>query len=188
MKKCFVSLVIYIAVACNPRAEYTLHDGTAVSTAIPLFNLGRTDVDSLIAAWDIDVRPDGTGLPEGSARPADGLVIYQQKCSSCHGVTGSEGPMGALVSTIPDTSNAKTVGNYWPYATTLYDYIRRAMPYNQPGSLTNQEVYALCAWILQQNKIIEDDFLLNAQTLPAIEMPAKKLYVNDDRTGGATIR
>jgi mono/diheme cytochrome c family protein len=187
MKK-LLSLVIVIAVACNQRAELRLHDGKAVSTALPVFDLGDTKVDSLIEAWDIDVRPDGQGLPPGSALPADGNLIYQQKCSNCHGVTGKEGPMGALVSAVPDTGRAKTVGNYWPYATTLFDYIRRAMPYNQPGSLTNEEVYALCAWILHQNQLIAEDFRLDQQSLPTIEMPAKKFYVPDDRTGGPTIR
>ncbi len=186
MRIYLLSLVYLIAVSCNDRVDYFLHEGEAVSTAIPVFNVGSTAVDSFVRSWDQDVRPDGEGLPPGEAIASEGRIIYEQKCANCHGNTGKEGPFNVLVSA--DTSYVKSIGNYWPYATTVFDYIKRAMPYQLPGSLTDQEVYALTAWLLNQNNLIPDTFRLNSKTLPEIEMPALKHYVNDDRTGGSVIR
>jgi cytochrome c len=187
MKVSFFSLVILIAVSCKNRADY-LHEGKAVSTAIPVFDVGNTSVDSFVKNWDTDVRPDGVGLPPGEANPLAGQPIFEQKCASCHGLTGREGPMVVLVSTDTGSAAVKAIGNYWPYATTLFDYIKRTMPYQSPGSLTNEEVYALTAWLLYQNKLIPDTFNLNRITLPEIEMPARKNFIEDDRRGGPVIR
>lgn len=157
------------------------------------FGFGRTATAAEISLWDITVRPDGKGLPPGEGDVAKGKAIYALKCGACHGENGKEipgfklpGP--ALVSDTLYKSKPKTIGNYWPYATTLFDYIRRTMPYNLPGSLTNNEVYSLTAFLLSANQIIKPGAILNAQTLPRVIMPAKKLFVVDDRKGGAEIK
>jgi S-disulfanyl-L-cysteine oxidoreductase SoxD len=150
------------------------------------FGFGKPATPQQIAAWDIDVRPDGKGLPAGAGTAIQGRAIYAAKCASCHGNTGVEGPYNHLVSS--DTSKAKTIGNYWPYGTTLFDYVRRAMPFNAPGSLTNEEVYHITAYLLHANGLIEATKVINAQSLPKVVMPAQKLFVPDNRTGGAQIR
>lgn len=154
------------------------------------FGFGRPATGAQIAALDIDVRPDGAGLPAGSGTPATGAVLFATKCAACHGVGGTGGPNGALVITTPEPGKrpAQVIGNYWPYATTVFDYIRRAMPFNAPGSLTNDEVYALTAYLLAANKLLDEKTVLNATTLPRVVMPAQKLFVPDDRKGGPEIR
>jgi mono/diheme cytochrome c family protein len=147
------------------------------------FGFGRAAGRAQIAAWDIDVRPDGKGLPPGSGDVSAGNAVYQAKCAVCHGKTGMEGPNIPLVG-----DSAKTIGNYWPYASTVFDYIRRAMPANAPGSLTNEEVYSLTAFLLHANKIIEGNTIINAQTLPKVVMPAQKRFVPDDRKGGPEVK
>ena len=150
------------------------------------FGFGKPASSEKIAALDIDVRPDGKGLPAGSGTVQEGRKLYAQKCASCHGNNGVGGPYSHLISS--DTSKARTIGNYWPYATTVFDYIKRAMPFNSPGSLTNEEVYSVTAFLLYQNKLIDSAKLLNAESLPKVEMPAKKLFVPDDREDGEEIR
>ena len=147
------------------------------------FGFGAPATEEEIAAWDIDVRPDGMGLPEGSGTVAEGAVIYAATCSECHGATGTEGPYNPLIIAY-DAENwpgeARAIGNYWPYASTVYDYINRTMPFNEPKSLTPDEVYAVTAWILNQNGIIGEDEVLNAETLPQVEMPALEKWVHED--------
>ena len=150
------------------------------------FGFGRPATSQQIAAWDIDVRPDGSGLPPGAGTVQEGRRLYTSKCASCHGVTGVEGPYSHLVSS--DTSKAKTIGNYWPYATTLFDYIRRAMPFSAPGSLKNEEVYDLTAFLLYANNLIDSTTVMDASSLPKVKMRAKSLFVPDDRKGGPEIR
>lgn len=150
------------------------------------FGFGKEASAEKISTIDIDVRPDGKGLPAGSGTVTEGRTVYIAKCASCHGNNGVEGPYNRLVSS--DTSNAKAIGNYWPYATTVFDYIRRAMPFTSPGSLSNEEVYNVTAYLLYANKIIDSNTVINAQNLPRIDMPAKKLFVPDDRKGGEEIR
>lgn len=157
------------------------------------FGFGRPATAQEIAAWDIDVRPDGTGLPSGQGDVKKGKLLYALKCAACHGVDGIEKPGvklpgGALVGDTLASSRPKTIGNYWPYATTLFDYVRRAMPYNLPGSLSNDEVYSITAYLLSANKIIKDDAVLNTKNLYKVIMPAKKLFVMDDRKGGPEIK
>lgn len=164
-------------------------DETASSQV--LFGFGRPATSAEIAAWDIDVRPDGKGLPQGSGTAVEGAKIYATKCVACHGVDGSGGINDRLVvhspaESFPDAARAdtwqhRTIGNYWPYATTLFDYIRRSMPANLPGSLNNDEVYALTAHLLHLNHIVAGDAEMNAETLPRVEMPAKNNFVPDDR-------
>lgn len=155
------------------------------------FGFGKEATPQQIAAWDIDVRPDGVGLPAGSGTVTQGKAIYATKCAACHGsaekvIAGVKLPAPLLVS--DSACKVKAIGNYWPYASTVFDYIRRSMPYNLPGSLTDNEVYGVTAYLLSANKIIKPDAVLNAQTLPKIVMPAQKLFINDDRKGGPEVR
>jgi cytochrome c len=157
------------------------------------FGFGRTATTQEIAAWDIDVRPDGKGLPLGQGDVKKGKLLYALKCAMCHGVDGREKPGiklpgAALVGDTLASSKPKTIGNYWPYATTLFDYMRRAMPYNLPGSLSNDEVYSLTAYLLNANKIIKDDVVLDAKNLHKVVMPAKKLFIMDNRKGGPEVK
>lgn len=162
------------------------------------FGFGRPATAEEISVWDIDVMPDGTGLPAGSGTVSEGSIIYKNKCTACHGATGIEGPFDKLVGREPRNNfpfgkdykylSMRTIGNYWPYATTLFDYVRRAMPQNEPGSLTADEVYALSAYLLHLNEIVPDDAVMDLKTLPAIKMPAKDRFVTDNRRGGREIR
>lgn len=163
------------------------------SNAVPEhFGYGRPATKQEIAARAIAIPPDGRGLPAGSGTVAQGAIVYAAKCASCHGATGVEGPFNVLVA--PDTAGArpfdkapqrvKAIGNYWPYATTIFDYVRRAMPFNAPGSLSDTEVYSVTAWLLHANKLIGETAVIDAKTLPGIVMPARKYYVTDSRKGG----
>jgi cytochrome c len=160
------------------------------------FGLGRS-VDAVeIKAWDIDVRPDGKGLPVGSGNVQSGAKIYAKRCAACHGQNGEGGPFDALVGRIPDDAfpfgrepgATKTIGNYWPYATTVFDYINRAMPYDAPGSLQTNEVYALVAYLLYRNQIVSSDTELSEQNFAEIIMPSRSRFVPDNRQGGPEIR
>lgn len=165
--------------------------------ADPTYGLGHTPAPARLAAIDIDVNPGGAGLPEGRGTVADGAVVYAAKCASCHGAKG-EGvaPVPALVGRTPDVGYdfaradraPRTIGNYWPYATTVFDYVRRAMPHNAPGSLSDTETYAVVAWLLHENGIIDANAEMNATTLPAVQMPARGIFVLDDRRGGRPFR
>jgi len=149
-------------------------------------SIGRTASAADIARWDIDVGPDGAGLPSGDGTAEQGERVYAEKCSGCHGIDGRKG-RDKLVGP-PGEIQKKNVGNYWPYATTLFDYIRRAMPADKPGSLTDTEVYGLTAYILHLNSIIAAADPINANTLPKIVMPAQTRFVPDNRSGGAEVR
>jgi cytochrome c len=157
---------------------------------IGYFGFGRPASDSIIAALDIDVRPDGQGLPSGAGNAAAGRAIFDQKCAACHGAGGIGGPQGSLVVHEDSTGKRpeKVIGNYWPYATTIFDYLRRAMPFHQPGSLSNEEVYHLTAYLLFANGITKADQEIDAVSLPQIVMPARQNYVPDDREGGPVIK
>jgi len=163
----------------------------------PRLALGATPSDSLVHAWDIDVNPAGVGLPPGSGTAAQGAVVFAARCASCHGPHG-EGvaPSPPLVGREPregfpfgkDPKYVKTVGNYWPYATTIFDYVRRAMPQLTPGALSSDELYDVVAFILAENEIIPKDAVMDAKTLPAVKMPARDRFVVDDRKGGADLK
>jgi cytochrome c len=162
-----------------------------VQEAPERFGFGRSATPEEIAALDIDVRPDGTGLPEGSGSVAEGRAIYAAKCAACHGASGVEGPNDRLVGRLPGDAFSfgddlavrplKAVGSYWPYSTTLFDYIRRAMPQSSPGSLENKEVYALTAFLLHRNELIDENAVMDRVSLPAVVMPARDHFVPDDR-------
>jgi cytochrome c len=149
--------------------------------------LGKALTEADIAAWDISIEPDGTGLPPGAGTPPQGAHVYAEKCAACHGPEGKAGvtgvtaaPLAPLVGggPITDISAAiKRIANFWPYPTTLFDYIRRSMPWQQPRTLTNDEVYALTAYILALNKLIGDNDTMNPQTLPKVKMPNRDGFI-----------
>ncbi len=148
------------------------------------YGLGRSPSEQEIRAWDIDVVPTGEGLPLGRGTVQKGRQIYLKKCASCHGKTGVEGPRNKLVGgrgSLRSDKPLKTVGSYWPYATTLYDYIQRAMPITAPQSLTPNEVYSLVAWILYRNAIISEDVVIDRDSLPTVRMPNVGGFVPDPR-------
>ncbi len=154
------------------------------------FGFGTPASAERIARWDIDVRPDGAGLPPGSGSVAQGRRVFEATCVVCHGPTGTEGPNDRLVATgsWERWPEGRAIGSYWPYATTLFDYIRKAMPQLEPGSLSDDDVYAVIAYVLHMNGLVPEDAVMDAATLPAVEMPARDRFVPDDRTGGPTIR
>jgi len=153
------------------------------------FGIGRPATPAEIAALDIDVGPDGAGLPAGRGTAAEGAPIYAARCASCHGKTGKEGPNDVLVGRLTgdafpfakDPRAPKTIGSYWPYATTVFDYIRRAMPPDKPGSLRDDEVYNLVAFLLAANELIPQDAVVDAASLPKVKMPARDHFVPDTR-------
>jgi cytochrome c len=141
-------------------------------------NLGKPIDPADIAPWNLTIMPDGTGLPPGSGTAAEGAPIFAQKCALCHGDNGKGGVGGAIVGPpVATLDGGKTIGNFWPYATTVFDYIRRAMPYSAPRSLSDQEVYALTAYVLSLNKLIGENETIDAQTLPKVKMPNRDNFI-----------
>ena len=143
-------------------------------------NFGKPIDEAAIAAWDISIMPDGAGLPKGSGTPAQGAPIFAEKCAACHGDNGKGGQAAALVSDqkiAGINAGQKTIKNFWPYATTIFDFIRRAMPFTSPRSLSDDEVYALTAYILAENKLIGADETMDAQTLPKVKMPNRDNFI-----------
>ena len=168
------------------------------------FGIGTPAPPAVVAALDIDVRPDGIGLPPGSGTTREGGDVYASKCASCHGANGEGGSAEALVGAEPTASAPFgpgyerwrsgradvpfTIGNYWPYATTIFDYVRRAMPANAPGTLTANETYGLVAWLLMKNGIVPETAVINAETLPRVVMPARARFVPDNRAGAKVVK
>jgi cytochrome c len=149
----------------------------------PLYHLGRTPTAAEIDTWNIDVRADGQGLPPGRGSVAQGRAIFAETCAACHGDKGQGGPADRLVGgfgTLAQPNPVRTVGSYWPYATTLFDFIRRAMPFNAPESLNADQVYAVSAYVLSLNGIVPDDTVLDATSLPKIAMPNRNGFISPD--------
>jgi cytochrome c len=142
-------------------------------------HLGKPITQADLAEWDINILPDGTNLPPGSGKAADGAKIFAEKCVACHGEGGKGGIAARVIGGPPKATldGGKTIANYWPYATTVFDFIRRSMPWTQPRSLTDQEVYALTAYLLAANKVIGEDDEMNAATLPKVKMPNRDNFV-----------
>jgi mono/diheme cytochrome c family protein len=180
-------LIAVTVLAITPLAALAQTRSPAKAPAT--FGIGRPATPAEIAALDIDVGPDGAGLPPGRGTAAEGAPIYAARCASCHGKTGKEGPNDVLVGRLPrdafpfakDPRAPKTIGSYWPYATTVFDYIRRAMPPDKPGSLRDDEVYNLVAFLLASNELIPQDAVVDAASLPKVRMPAREHFVPDTR-------
>lgn len=200
----------------TPRAPSASANGT-VATAAPTFasydagavaggpgadkryGFGHRPSRAEIATWNTDVGPDGAELPAGRGSVAEGAALYQAKCAMCHNKGGEGMPpvYPALIGRDPkaegfhfasDPKLVKTIGNYWPHATTVFDYVRRAMPYTAPGSLSNDQAYALTAFLLAANKVIPADATLDARTLRKVKMPYADRFVPDDRHGGPEVK
>jgi S-disulfanyl-L-cysteine oxidoreductase SoxD len=161
-----------------------LFAGLALAQTPDYKNVGRTPNKDEIEAWDISIGPDGKGLPPGQGSAKDGAPIFAAKCAVCHGDQGQGGKIGPrVVGGIADTETLTTlrpvrsVGGYWPYATTVWDFIRRAMPRDQSGTLTPNEVYAVTAFILWKSGIIQEGDVLDAKTLPKVQMPNRNGFV-----------
>jgi S-disulfanyl-L-cysteine oxidoreductase SoxD len=147
-------------------------------------DIGRSVAESELRAWDIDIRPNGDGLPVGRGSVEQGKSIYEQKCMACHGANGSGQPMERLAGgqgTLTSNDPVKTIGSYWPYATTVFDYVRRAMPLDKPQSLTSDEVYALTAYLLHLNGIVSADAVMDARRLAKVRMPNQQAFRGDPR-------
>jgi len=144
-------------------------------------NLGRVPTQEEIASWDVSIGPNGLGLPDGRGTPKEGEEVYVSKCLGCHGEKGTGKPNDALVggrgTLAGDQPAIKTIGSYWPYATTIFDYVRRAMPLDAPKSLTNAKAYAIVAYLLCLNGIIGENDVIDAHTLPKILMPNREGFV-----------
>ena len=148
------------------------------------YGIGREPTPAEIAGWNIDIGRDGSNLPPGSGGVARGRIVFGEQCASCHGAEGQGAVGDRLVGgqgTLASAKPVRTVGSYWPYASTLFDYIRRAMPQNAPQSLSNDDVYAVSAYILNLNGLLSADATLDARTLSAIKMPNRDRFVGDPR-------
>jgi cytochrome c len=197
MRRSFLVLALTLAGACRQVGDGVDAQASPPPQLPTRFDFGAP-VDSVkLASIDIDANPSGVGLPAGSGTPAQGLQVYVSKCAMCHGakgegnVPGQTPPAPKLIGRDPregfpfgrDPKAVKTVGNYWPHATTIYDYVHRAMPLKNPGTLTPNETYAVVAYLLSENEIIGKDAVIDAKTLPAVKMPAAGRFVVDDRRG-----
>jgi len=144
--------------------------------------LGAPASPDEIARYDISIPPSGAGLPKGSGTAREGAKVYEQRCLACHGAKGAGKPADALAGgqgTLASRTPLRTVGSYWPYATTLFDYVRRAMPLPAPLSLSDDEVYAVSAYVLYLNGIVGEDVAMNAETLPQVKMPNRDGFVSE---------
>lgn len=154
------------------------------------YGLGKPLSERELAAWNIDVDANGAGLPPGSGNVARGRSVYAQTCAACHGDKGQGTPADALVGgqgSLASAKPLKTIGSFWPYATTVFDFINRAMPYNAPKSLSADDVYAVTAYLLNLNGIVGADAVLDARTLPAVRMPNRDGFVTDTRPDTANV-
>jgi mono/diheme cytochrome c family protein len=154
------------------------------SAQLSTYRLGRAPTTDEVKAWDVTIPPDGKGLPEGTGTAALGKAIYTERCASCHGPKGNDGKYDPLVGgrgTLNTDKPVRTIGSFWPYATTLWSYIRRAQPFDEPGSLTPDQVYAVTAYLLYLNGIIGEHDVLDPRTLPAVKMPNRDGFVPDVR-------
>ena len=169
----------------DPMAAYN-------NTRVGHYGYGLPANKEQIAGWDIDIRPDGVGLPEGSGSVEDGEYLYEDKCVHCHGTFGEgEGRYPVLAGgqgSLKEARPTKTVGSYWPYTSTLYDYIYRAMPFTQPESLSPDETYAITAYVLYLNDLVEDDFVLSRENLASVHLPNEGNFIPDSRPDVANVR
>jgi cytochrome c len=190
-----LAIVAIVAACASPARDASVNNGLPDK-----LGLGHTPTPAEMAAVDIEVGPDGAGLPAGSGTPEQGASVFLMNCATCHGNNGEGrpplypqiigGPRGAF-NFASDPKIPRTIGNYWPYATTVFDYVRRAMPLTAPRTLTNDQYYAVTAYLLEREGIIAAGTVMDAKSLPAVQMPARSHFVRDDRagtTGGKNVR
>lgn len=192
MRSDILTVLCVVSMACAGGNDSAAASATTTAGTGPRYGLGTAASDSLVRAMDTDIGPDGAELPSGKGTVAEGATLYKAQCAMCHGQKG-EGMAPAFPQLTGRPAAAEgfkfatdpklphTIGNYWSHATTLFDYIRRAMPHTAPGSLTNDQVYALSAYLLAQDDIIADDATLDAAALRAVKMPYADRFVPDDR-------
>lgn len=157
---------------------------SGAASAAPLMGLGRVATDAEIAGWNIDVAPDGKAMPIGGSTVDAGEKVYQANCAACHGLNleGGLGPaLTGGIGTLATAKPLKTVQSYWPYATTLFDYIRRAMPFQAPQTLNNDDVYAVTGYVLYANKLMDANARVDAKSLVGVKMPNRDRFYVDDR-------
>lgn len=163
---------------------WALSGGGRALAAQPQYNLGSVATPKEIAGWNISIPPSGQGLPSGKGTVQQGKAVYQNQCASCHGAKGQGGSIGPKLvggqGTLATGHPVKTVGSYWPYATSVFDYIRRAMPFYSPESLSADQVYAVTAYLLNLNGVVSDNAVMNAKTLPKVEMPNRNGFIRPD--------
>ena len=170
--------------------------GSEALAQMPTYGIGRAPTAEEVKAWDLTIPPDGQGLPSGRGTAVLGKSVYADRCASCHGENGEDPKYRALVGGRGPFTSAElsenldwllggkpvlTIGRFWPYATTLWSYINRAQPFDEPGSLTHDQVYAVTAYLLYLNGIIGEADVLDANTLPAVKMPNRNGFVPDSR-------
>ncbi len=178
----------------TPSASPTPQQPEVPFAELKPLGLGKAATPEEIAAWDIDVDPSGHGLPPGKGTVEEGRALYATQCIACHGPKGEGGVGPKLIGAEPKTGFAddwkipKTIGNWWPYATTVYDYIHRAMPQHAPGSMTPDQTYALTAFLLAENGAVPADFVATAESLPKVKMPTIVQFIPDDREGTTEFR
>lgn len=174
--------------ASDPSTQLAAVEARAAVSGVPdLFGYGSAVDSARLAAWDIDVMPDGRGLPAGSGTALEGAAVYAARCAPCHGAAGEGGPNDRLVAQ-PGQEGGRTIGAWWPYSTTVFDYVKRAMPWDRPGTLSDAEVYAVVAWLLNRNGLVADSTVIDAQSLPLVQMPARGRFIPDDREAFTTVR
>lgn len=195
-----IGLALMASACGGEKAASAGGTGTGIGAYAPVaeyksghFGIGSTPTRAQIAAWDTDIGPEGLELPEGKGSARAGAEIFRAQCASCHGAKGEgmapvfpalvgRDPRGENFDFASDPSIPRTIGNYWSHATTLYDYIRRAMPLYSPGSLSANDTYAVTAYLLAANRVIPDTAVLDAAALRAVQMPARDRFVADDRS------
>lgn len=201
MRRTLMLCLVAATAACSREQAAPAASAGASFASIPArhYGLGRAATPEEVAARDIDVGPDGAGLPTGKGSAELGAQLFQQKCAMCHGPKGQGMPPAfpLLVSRDPKAEGFKfasdyklphSIGNYWPDATTVFDYVRRAMPLLQPGSLTNDEVYSLTAFLLAANDVIPMSASLDSASLMQVKMPYRDKFVPDNRKGGSEVK
>ena len=175
-----VALFVVLAVGDPERVGLHGFVVQAFRPALSQIGIGRAPTADELKAADIDIMPDGRGLPAGGGTAEGGREVYTRRCAACHGATGKEGPADILVGgngSLSTMRPLKTVGSFWPYATTLWDYVNRTMPYDRPGALTPDEVYAVTAYVLFLNGIVAERDNVTNETLPRVRMPNREGFV-----------
>jgi cytochrome c len=180
-----LAAALMLAAGAAAAQEKTLPPQPGMAFPPQSLGIGRPATQAEVKAWDIDVRPDGHGLPAGKGSVKQGEALYQERCASCHGEFGEgKDRWPALIGgsgKLTDDDPKKAVGNYWPYATTLFDYIKRAMPFGNAQSMTDDEIYAITAYVLNLNDVLKDDAVLDREALLKIRLPNAANFVPDPR-------